>query len=149
MKIKLYIGCALTDAPQEFREMVDELKDMLREEYEILDFIGLVNGTPTDVYHWDIHRCVAQCHMLIAICDYGATGLGWEMGTAVEKYGKPVLALAHEDSRVTRLVLGVDHPNYTWERYQTTKDIIRLIRRKELQHFSEHFLQLELEMELC
>ena len=146
-KLRLYVGCALTDAPIEFREKIEKLKNMLREEYEILDFICLVNGTPTDVYRWDIHKCVATCDMLVAICDYGATGLGYEMGTSVEKHGKPTLGLAHEDSKVSRITYGIDHQNYTWRRYRTLEDIVVLIREMAKQHFSH--LSLQLEMVLC
>ena len=146
-KLRLYIGCALTDAPVEFREKIEKLKNMLREEYEILDFIGLVNGTPTDVYHWDIHRCVASCDIFVAICDYPAIGLGYEMGVAIEKHGKPTLAIAREDSKVSRLVFGIDHPNYTWRRYRTLYDIVLFILEMEHRHFPQ--LSLQLEMVLC
>ena len=136
-RLRLYVGCSLTQAPLEFREMVEKLKDLLREEYEILDFIGLVNGTPTDVYKWDIHKCVAICDIFVAICDYPAIGLGYEMGVAIEKHGKPTLGLAHEDSKVSRLVFGIDHPNYSWKQYRTFQDIVVLIREVAQQHFPQ------------
>jgi hypothetical protein len=147
MKIKVYVGCGLTKAPKKFRKKVDRLKELLGDEYEIFDFIGLEKGTVTDVYHWDIHRCVAQCQLFVAVCDYPAIGLGYEMGVAIEKHGTPTLALAHEKSKITRLVLGIDHPNYTFQRYRTIKDIVRLVREKEAEHFLNRFLQPALEFE--
>lgn len=125
---KLYVGCSLTQAPEEFKTAVENLKNELRKDFEILDFIGLTAGTPTDVYKWDIHECVAKCDVFIAICDLPAIGLGYELAVAVEHLGKPTLALAQKDAKVTRLVLGIDKPNYTLTRYKTMEEIPQLIK---------------------
>ncbi len=127
---KIYLGCALTQAPEDFKAKVEDLKNSLRANYEIFDFIGLEKGTPTDVYRWDIHRCVAECDLFVAICDYPAIGLGYELGVAVERLHKPVLALAHTDTRVTRLLVGIDAPGFSLERYQGFSDIPKLIHAK-------------------
>ena len=145
MKRKIYVGCSLTQAPSEFVKMVEGLKNRLRAEYKVFDFIGLENGTPTDVYRWDIHRCVAECDLFVAICDYPAIGLGYEMGVAIEKYGKPTLAVAHEDSKVSRMLLGIDSSVYTWRRYRTIEDIVMFIQQVGVDNmfFSQLLLQLE------
>jgi len=127
-KPELYVACGLTHAPEEFRTSVEGLKQVLRQErgYEVYDFVGLENGSPADVYAWDIGRCVAQSDLLVAICDYPAIGLGWELGTAVEKLQKPTLAIAHEDTHVTRLISGaaeVGAANYRFQRYSDLMDI--------------------------
>lgn len=127
--LKLYIGCSLTQAPKEFIQQVEDLKNSLREHYEVYDFVGLTNGTNEDVYKWDIERCVATCDIFLAICDYPSIGLGWELNEGV-RLGKPVLGVAREDALITRLVLGaaVLKPNFTFERYQDiTTDIPRLL----------------------
>ena len=85
---KLYVGCSLTLAPESFRQSVEELKNKLRADYEVFDFLGLVKGTAKDVYEWDIHHCVAKCDLFLAVCDYPSLGLGYEMGVAVEKLYK-------------------------------------------------------------
>lgn len=115
---KLYVGCGLTNAPEEFRERVGELKEVLREKYEVFDFLGLIAGTPADVYRWDIEHCVANCDLFIGVCDYDSTGLGRELGEAVH-LDKPILAVAHEDARITRMVIGEADvkPNYSFRRY--------------------------------
>lgn len=129
-RVKLYIGCSLTQAPAGFAEAVQELKSQLSRTYEVLDFLGLTKGTPTDVYHWDISRNIATCDLFVAICDHPAIGLGYELATAVEKYGKPVLAVAQADTRVTRIVMGIDHPGYSFERYKSLSDVPALIEHK-------------------
>ena len=133
---KLYVGASLTQAPKEFIDKVENLKKELRKEYEILEFLGLENGTPQDVYKQDVQKCVALCDIFVAICDHPSLGLGYEMATALEKYSKPTLALAMESAKISRLVLGIDHPMYTFKYYKTLEDIIALIKEKELKHFA-------------
>lgn len=125
-KATLYVGCSLTKAPESFKDMVEEFKARLRTEgYEVFDFIGVVKGTAEDVYKWDIEHCVRDCDALIAICDEPSIGLGWEMGEAV-RLGKPVLALAHIEAKVTRMVLGAAEvePNLHFERYGNLLDML-------------------------
>ena len=97
---------------------MEALKDVLRDDYEVFDFVGLTDGTAEDVYRWDIERCVADCDIFIAICDYPSIGLGWELNEAI-RLGKPTLGVAHEESPVTRLVLGAAEvkSNFVFERY--------------------------------
>ncbi len=117
--MKLYVGCALTHAPQEFQTQVELCKRALREYgYDLLEFIGLSNGTAADVYAWDIKECVDKCDAMIVIADYPSIGLGWETGRSVAA-GKPVIAVAHKDARITRLVLGAaeSEENFIFARY--------------------------------
>ncbi len=126
--MKIYIGCSLTYAPEEFKESIELVKNDLRSDFEVMDFIGTVAGTSQDVYRWDIHECVEKCDAFIAICDLPSIGLGYELGTAVERLKKPTLALAHKDSKITRLVLGIEQPNFKFERYDSTDEIGKRIR---------------------
>ena len=126
--MKIYIGCSLTQAPESFKAMVEEVKDHLRQEHEVLDFVGTVAGTPQDVYEWDINKCVPECDVFIAICDLPAVGLGYELGVAVEELKKPTLALAHKDQKVSRLLHGIDQPHYTFEQYDSLDDVVEKIK---------------------
>lgn len=126
---KLYVGCSLTQAPEDFKKQVEILKDALRNDFEILDFIGLVSGTPKDVYEWDIQKCVATCDVFVAICDFPAIGLGYELGVAVEQLGKPTLALTHTDAKVSRLLLGITAPHYQLLRYTSMTEIPDMIKK--------------------
>ena len=126
--MKIYIGCSLTQAPEDFKVSIETIKNDLRSDHEVMDFIGTIAGTPADVYHWDIHECVTKCDAFIAICDLPAIGLGYELSVAVEKLHKPTLALAHKDAKVSRLLLGIEQPHYVFERYNSFQEIPDRIR---------------------
>ena len=129
-KTSVYIGCSLTQASEAFKADVEALKTAVRDlGYEVFDFVGLVNGTPKDVYEWDLNHCVGECDIFVGICDYPSIGLGWELGTAVQ-LRKPVLAVAHADAKITRLVLGAAdvESNMRFERYNNLlKDVPPLL----------------------
>lgn len=120
---RLYVGCGLTLAPQTFKDSVEQLKAVLRENWDVLEFLGTTAGTAADVYQRDIIENVGTCDALLAIADEPSFGLGWETREAI-MLGKPVVAVAHENSRVTRMLLGATHyfPNL---RFQTYQDMIR------------------------
>jgi hypothetical protein len=104
-KKQLYVGCGLTHAPEEFKAQVEETKLRLGDEWDVMQFLGLVAGTAADVYEQDILTNVHGCDAFTAICDEPSLGLGYETDRAV-MLGKPVLMLAHEDTRLTRLFEG-------------------------------------------
>lgn len=138
--MKLYIGCALTWAmpgpePEEFTTFRTEVRELIQHlkktgTYDILEFVGLSGGrSPAEcrnVYQYDVHQCVGQCDVFLAICDWPSLGLGYELSTAVEKRGIPTLAVARRDVNVTRLVLGIDHPEYRFRSYDVLKRDIPL-----------------------
>lgn len=102
----IYVGCGLTQAPEEFIEGIDGLKVELRRVagIKIIDFIGLKGGTAREVYLHDT-RSVMDAGGILAVVDQPSIGLGMEIATAIQ-YGKPVLAVAHRVSRVTRMIIG-------------------------------------------
>ena len=134
IKKKLYIGCSLTLLPpnqkEEFLQMISEIKKELGKSFEILEFLGIDDigtvkpYTPRQIYDFDIKECLMKTDYFLAICDYPALGLGYEIGTAVEKRGIPVLAIAHKDSKVSRSIVGVDHPNFHFLYYNSVDEII-------------------------
>jgi hypothetical protein len=134
-KLKLYVGCALTGASPEFIEKIKVFKQELAPQYEVLEFLWPKPGAPLEVYQRDIQECVAGCDMMIAFCDRPSMGLGYELGTAVEKYSKPVLAVAHKDSKVSRLIMGVDHPMYTFSTYDDIEEVHLFLEQKVQKHF--------------
>ena len=129
-KARVYIGCSLTHAPEDFKQAVENLKNSLRSNYDVMDFLGLQKGTVQDVYNWDIKQCVAKCDLFIAICDHASLGLGYELGAAIEAFNKPVLAVAHKDAYITRLVQGIDSPLFSFERYTDLLEIKGLVQAK-------------------
>ncbi len=129
-KPKLYIGHSLTQAPPEFVAAIADMKRELHSRFEVLEFIGLVGGTPADVYQRDIVTNVGSCDLFVAICDYPAIGLGYEIATAIEKHDKPVLALAHKATHISRLVEGIPSKKYSLVRYERLSEVPALIADK-------------------
>jgi hypothetical protein len=131
-KIKVYFGCSLTHAPEDFKNEIEQFKEKLRKELgvEVFDFLGLIAGTSEDVYNYDIHRNVEICDIFIGDCTYPSIGLGWELGTAVEKRNIPVLAIAHSSAKVTRLVKGAEcskNPLYRFITYEHIDEILNQV----------------------
>lgn len=117
-KTKLYVGCSLANAPEDFKKSVEVLKDRLKESYEVLEFKGQVAGTNKEVYKWDIEHCVADCDIFLAVCDFPSIGLGWELNEAIG-LDKPTLGVAHTEAVMSRLILGAAEikRNFTLRRY--------------------------------
>lgn len=122
---KLYVGCALTHAPDNFRQAVELLKMHLETDgWEVMKFLGITAGTSADVYENDIDANVRKCDVFLAIADHPSTGLGWELGVADERH-VPTLVVAHHNSKVTRLIQGAGdiRPHVSFKRYSTMEEI--------------------------
>ncbi len=130
--LKVYVGCSLTHASAEFRREIEIFKENLGKICEVLCFYGYGTGASShEIYRWDIHECVYKCDLMVAICDLPSTGLGWEMGTQVERRGKPLLAVAHKDALVSDLVLDPRAPGYSFHRYSNLHtEVFELVRNK-------------------
>ena len=129
-KPRLYVGCSLTHAPQEFKDGVEVVKKHLAREWEVMHFLGTTAGTEKDVYQVDIRQNVGGCDAFVGIMDEPSWGLGFETREAL-LLGKPSLLVAHVGSRVTRLALGATHfhPELTFERYEDmVEDVPELVR---------------------
>lgn len=129
-KVRLYVGCGLTHASPGFVSDVERLKNQLRRRpgLELLDFVGLGDDrmTPRQVWEHDIGGCVEQADAMLAVCDEASIGLGIEMGIAIRR-GIPVLGVALEGRRVTRLVLDPTAINYQFRCYRSFEEIPRLL----------------------
>lgn len=128
IKNKIYVGCALTHASQDFRDSISIFKDWLRANYEVLDFTGVLDGwtiLSTDIYTHDRH-CVINSDLFIAECSYPSTGLGYEIATAIEN-NKKLLLIAHRDALVTRMILGIPEHKAKMVRYNNLDDIFPIV----------------------
>lgn len=123
--MKIYLAHSLTQAPEEFKTEMVKLRKLLKTEHEVLEFKGLMAGTPEDVYYHDV-QCVKDCDILLAEVSYPAIGLGFEIATALQ-LNKKVIAVAKTDAKISRLVLGITHPNYKFIRYEKIDQILNYI----------------------
>lgn len=134
-KKKIYIGCALSNLSSDDRahllEDISKLKEKIKDSFEILEFLWVrmdpAKATPEEVYKVDIEECVMVADCMLAICDYPSLGLGYEMATAIEKRGIPVLAVAHKDSKVSKLIAGVSHKNFEFIRYDSFDEVAQKV----------------------
>ena len=135
--LNIYVACALTYASEDFKKQIEILKEEIRniDGVNLFDFMGVISGTPQDVYKHDIHHCVENANLIIAEVSEPSTGLGWELGKAVESQkGTYVLALARENVKVTRLVIGaVDpkrNPRYFFKIYNTFEELVSFCKEE-------------------
>lgn len=135
-RFRLYVGHKLTNASEAFLTKMSLLRDgiehELADEFVVLKFLGLVGGTSFDVFEQDINVNVATCDLMLAIIDEESSGLGFEIATALSRYGKPILLIQHSSvPHVSRLILGAAEHNSGNMRYvmvNNRSDIIRAIR---------------------
>lgn len=132
-KKNLYVGCGLTQASEEFKSQVENLKDRLSDDWEIMQFLGLTAGDEKDVYQKDIIENVGGCDAFLGVCDEPSIGLGWELSAAVERLRKPSLGVAHTASKITRLILGAPgfNPNFSFRRYENMVEEVPAIVAEE------------------
>jgi hypothetical protein len=127
----VYVACSLTHASEEFKQQVELLKDSLRKVCRVLCFLGISDDTAHAIYEHDIHNCVYRSDLVVAITDFPSTGLGYEIGTQVEARRMPVLAVAHIDSKVTKLILDPQQPGYEFHRYRNFhEEVFNLVLAK-------------------
>lgn len=130
MTATIYVGMGLTNAPKGFREDFQRvLKDALRDipDVELLDFIGLEDGTEADVYRHD-RESTEGADLALFICDHPSIGLGMEI-VFRHLTGKLMLLCAATTQRVTRMLTGfatVEHHEFLW--YSSIDDIVSEVR---------------------
>src|SRR4028119_2102648 len=123
---KLYIGCSLTQAPKLFISHIETLKSELKNDFQILDFIGLTGKTSEEVYEHD-RKCVLESDLFLAVCDYPSIGLGMEIGFAIEN-NKRILIAYSKNNKITRMVLGIPKTsNIFFLEYSNTREIINFL----------------------
>ncbi len=101
---------------------------MLRANFEVLDFVPLGTGTPSQIYQWDINNCLATCDVMLGIGDYLSTGLGYELAVAIEKRGIPVLVVAERGRIATKFFEGIDKPFYSYQKYKEMSEIPNMLK---------------------
>lgn len=80
--------------------------------------------TPRDVYERDV-KWIRECDVLIAEVGVPSHGVGYEIGYALNE-GKPVLCLAQEGRRVSKMITG--NSNLEMRTYSTFEEAIAQAR---------------------
>ena len=124
--MKIYLANSLTQAPEEFKRQMLNLREKLKEDYEVLEYMGLADGDAVSVYRHDID-CVKSCDAVVAEVSFPSTGLGIEIATALQN-GKKVLAFAKTEARVSRMVQGIADKNFSFRRYGEIDEILKNIK---------------------
>ncbi len=122
---KVYFGCSLQHASQEYIDDVYKLREELKKDFEILEFLGLNNGTDAAVFLHDTSN-VTKCDLLIAEVSLPSTGLGYEIGLA-DSLKKQIVAIAHKDAKVSAMVKG--NPRITFIQYDDVQKVIEILKR--------------------
>jgi nucleoside 2-deoxyribosyltransferase len=119
---KIYVGCSLTHATQEFRDSIEYLKTHIGEKYHLLSFLGFGAGTAKEIFDYDVD-CVNKADFMVADCTYPSTGLGMELGIAYTRK-IPVLLIARTDANVALMVQGLPNRYKDIVRYENILDIV-------------------------
>lgn len=80
--------------------------------------------TPRDVYERDV-KWIRECDALIAEVGVPSHGVGYEIGYALNA-GKPVLCLAQEGRRVSKMITG--NPSLEMQTYSILDEALALVR---------------------
>jgi hypothetical protein len=124
-QLKIWVSCSLTNAPEEYRQMIFSLKDDLKKKYFVYDFLTSNTSTAEDAYKW-CTSCVRECDITIVECSYPSIGLGLELGIALQRK-IPILALANNDAKVTRLMEGIIDEKYSYIRYNDLEEFYKIV----------------------
>ncbi len=150
-KIRVYIGCGLTHAPQLYKDEITSFKNELRKFpwIEVLDFLGPKRERESKkshakrVYEKDIKDCVEQCDVMIGELSLPSLGLGYELAVIVEKLRLRTIMCAKRGAKVSNLPYGAafykENPHASFRWY--SKSILSL-----LPFFVEELELLHLEM---
>ncbi|NBD74334.1 hypothetical protein GVX82_04835 [Patescibacteria group bacterium] len=103
--MQIYVGCALRNAPNAFKDEVEEMKDALEAGgHELLRFVGEDDTPSRDVFEHDI-ACVQACDVMLAVVTEPSLGLGMELMEALH-LSKRIIVLAEEGAHLSKMVLG-------------------------------------------
>lgn len=126
----IYVGCALKHAPEEFKQGVKRLKELLAKEHTILEFVLDPNASDEEVFLTDIGN-VEKCDLFLAITDLPSSGLGLELGFALTIFRKPTLCVYSSWDERSRIIHG------TTARYS---DLISFVEYRNLADVAEKIL---------
>ncbi len=124
---KVYLASSLTQSSGELKTIVEELKTKLRTACRMFEYFGLGPGQAREVYLHD-KKCIDESDFVVAECSQPSLGVGYEIGYALSA-GKKVYAFAKEGIVVSRMIIGITDPNFTYQTYKNVDEIIETIKK--------------------
>jgi nucleoside 2-deoxyribosyltransferase len=126
---KIYLGCALHNASQEYRASIELLQDLIESfpEVELLKFKSkpteLGDFTSKEIYEYD-REMVGSADMMIAEASNPSLGLGMETMIAIQRE-IPVYVIHQEDAAVSKMIRGTAdvHDFVTLRTYKNSDDL--------------------------
>lgn len=130
----IYFACSITGG-REFEGVYQDLIRALLSDGHTIPTAYLADSgvtaleakvSPQEVYGRDV-AWIEAAAALIAEVSVPSHGVGYEVGYALQ-LGKPVLCLAQEGRKVSKMITGNPHPRLTWLSYHDSAEAIRLAR---------------------
>ena len=132
--MNVYFACSITGG-REFERVYQDLTAALLGDGHVIPTAHLADSGVTDlealvlpreVYERDVNW-IRSAEALIAEVSVPSHGVGYEVGYALAE-GKPVLCLAQQGRRVSKMITGNPHPRLQTSTYADATDAIRLAR---------------------
>lgn len=126
--MNIYFACSITGG-RELEALYQQFVAALEEDGHVIPTSHLAQAevlegerllAPRDVYERDV-RWIDECDALIAEVGVPSHGVGYEIGYALNA-GKPVLCLAQEGRRVSKMITG--NPSLEMRTYSTFEEAI-------------------------
>ena len=126
----LYFSCSLTGGRQDqpvYAAMVAHLQSLghrVLTEHLASEAVMAEDGgmSPETVFERDT-AWLRACDVVIAEVSTPSHGVGFEIAYALER-GKPVLCLAREGVRVSKMLTGIRQPGFDFETYRTPEEAL-------------------------
>ena len=132
--MNIYFACSITGG-REFEGMYQELMAALLADGHVIPTAHLADSgvtaleakvSPEEVYARDV-AWIQAADALIAEVSVPSHGVGYEVGYALDA-GKPVLCLAREGRRVSKMITGNPHARLQSKRYRDNAEAIDMAR---------------------
>ncbi|MFW5702843.1 MAG: hypothetical protein ACOCXP_02655 [Candidatus Dojkabacteria bacterium] len=124
--MKIYYGVNLLASFVQGKSLGGDLakiKDEILPQFgEVIEWFG--TGEVEDmreIYNYD-RGCVEKSDVMIAEVSNPSHGVGMEIMYAIT-LGKPLVAIAHADAHVSRMVQGIDYERFVFMRYEDFADL--------------------------
>jgi len=132
--MNLYFACSITGG-REFEGVYQELMAALLADGHVIPTAHLADSgvtaleakvSPEEVYARDV-AWIQAADALIAEVSVPSHGVGYEVGYALDA-GKPVLCLAREGRKVSKMITGNPHPRLRSKTYRDNAEAIHMAR---------------------